>query len=81
MPADFRVSITDAEGKAAYPISGFTYILVYQNLPKDKGAQIVKLLRWALRDGQKLAEPLAYAPLPKELVNKVEEKLKTIQLQ
>jgi phosphate transport system substrate-binding protein len=69
MPEDFRVSITDAEGKGAYPISGFTYLLVY------KDTKLTKFLHWALKDGQKFAEPMHYAPLPKTLVTKVEAKV------
>ena len=78
MPDDFRISITNAEGKSSYPISGFTYLLVYKNMLGDKGVKFVKFLNWALADGQKFAEPLSYAPLPKELVSKVQNKGKTI---
>ncbi len=81
MPADFRVSITDAEGKEAYPISGFTYLLVWSKMPKEKGGEIVKFLKWAVKDGQKFAEPLSYAPLPKALVSKVSEKINAITLE
>jgi phosphate transport system substrate-binding protein len=81
MPADFRVSITDSAGKAAYPISGFTYLLVSQDMKAagPKGKTMVKFLKWAVTDGQKMAEPLAYAPLPKSLVKKVEAKIASIQ--
>lgn len=80
MPADFRVSITQAEGKDSYPISGFTYLLVYKTMPKDKGQKMIKFLRWALRDGSRYAEPLHYAPLPKSLVNRVEAKIDAMTL-
>lgn len=74
MPADFRVSIANADGKEAYPISGFTYLLVYKNMPDAaKGKQIVDFLKWAMKDGQKFAEPLHYAPLPKPVVVKIEK--------
>ncbi len=83
MPADFRVSITDAEGKDSYPISGFTYLLVYKTMApeqfKDKGAKIVKFLHWAIKEGQASAEPLFYAPLPKAMLSKVEAKINEIQ--
>lgn len=71
MPADFRVSITDAPGADAYPISSFTYLLVYKE-PKDKtkGTAIVKFLKWALTDGQKYAPPLAYGSIPAPVVEK-----------
>lgn len=69
MPADFRVSITNAPGKAAYPIASFTWLLVPENIsdPVKKGA-ITGFLRWMLAEGQKQAEALGYAPLPKAVV-------------
>jgi len=81
MPADFRVSITDADGKDAYPISGFTYLLVYKSMPKEKGASLLKFLRWAIKNGQAFAEPLHYAPLPKSMVGKVQAKISEVSLQ
>ncbi len=80
MPEDFRVSITDADGKDAYPISGFTYLLVPAKLEKEKGGKIVKFLKWALKEGQKLAPELHYAPLPAGLAGKVEKKIQSIAL-
>ena len=80
MPADFRVSMTDADGAATYPISAFTYLLVYQEMEKAKGTEIVKLLNWMMKDGQALASPLFYAPLPAATLAKVKAKIKTIQL-
>ncbi|MCM2323146.1 MAG: phosphate ABC transporter substrate-binding protein PstS [Oligoflexia bacterium] len=79
MPPDFRVSITDADGKDSYPISGFTYLLVHQTMPGEKGRAFLKFLGWALKDGQKSAAAMHYAPLPAELVGKVEAKLKEIK--
>jgi len=69
MPADFRVSITNAPGKGAYPISSFTWLLLYEN-PKDKNQAkiMVDFVKWALADGQKFAGGLGYAPLPAEVV-------------
>jgi phosphate transport system substrate-binding protein len=69
MPADFRVSITNAEGKGVYPISSFTWLLLYEN-PKDKAQSkaMVEFVKWALADGQKFAAELGYAPLPPEVV-------------
>lgn len=81
MPKDFRVSITDAAGKNAYPISAFTYLLVYQKMDAKKGAKLVKFLDWALKAGQKDAEPLHYAPLPKQMVSKVQARVKEIQVE
>ena len=69
MPPDFRVSITNAEGKGAYPVSSFTWLLLYEN-PKDKAQSkvMVEFMKWALTDGQKYAAELGYAPLPQEVV-------------
>jgi phosphate transport system substrate-binding protein len=69
MPADFRVSITNAEGKGVYPVSSFTWLLLYEN-PKDKGQSkiMVDFVKWALSDGQKAAGSLGYAPLPEGVV-------------
>ncbi len=69
MPADFRVSITNAPGKGAYPISSFTWLLLYEN-PKDKAQARVMtdFVKWALTDGQKFCAPLGYAPLPANVV-------------
>jgi len=69
MPADFRVSITNAEGKGVYPVSSFTWLLLYEN-PKDKAQSkiMVDFVKWALTDGQKFAGQLGYAPLPAEVV-------------
>jgi len=69
MPADFRVSITNAPGDAAYPISSFTWLLLYEN-PKDKATAktMNDFVKWALGDGQKLCAGLGYAPLPANVV-------------
>ena len=69
MPADFRVSITNAPGKGVYPISSFTWLLLYED-PKDKAQSktMVDFLKWALSDGQKYCADLGYAPLPSEVV-------------
>lgn len=81
MPDDFRVSITNAEGKGAYPISSFTWMLFYRN-PEDKQSArtMVDFMKWALSDGQKFAAPLGYAPLPKPVVEKELPALAGIQL-
>ena len=81
MPDDFRVSITDAPGAAAYPISSFTYLLVYKNqADKTKGDAIVKFLKWALSNGQSYASGLNYAPLPQAVVAKEVKQIDTIIL-
>ena len=69
MPADFRVSITNAPGKGAYPISSFTWLLLYEDA-KDKAQSkaMVDFVKWALSDGQKYCADLGYAPLPDNVV-------------
>jgi phosphate transport system substrate-binding protein len=69
IPADFRVSITDPSGKAAYPICSFTYLLIPSKIddPAKKTA-IKDFLHWMLIDGQNDAEGLSYAKLPKDVV-------------
>jgi phosphate transport system substrate-binding protein len=64
-----RVSITNAEGKGVYPISSFTWLLLYEN-PKDKvqSKTVVDFVKWALTDGQKFCAELGYAPLPEPVV-------------
>jgi len=78
-PEDLRVSITNAAGKGAYPISSYTYILVYKE-QKDaaKGKALVDFLWWGIHDGEKYAKDLQYAPLPQELVTRAEAKINSI---
>lgn len=71
MPDDFRVSITYAAGKDAYPVSSFTWLLVPSKIQDGTKRKILTdFLRWMLKDGQAFAEPLGYAPLPKAVVAK-----------
>ncbi len=81
MPSDFRVSITNSPDAEAYPISGFTWLLVYKK-QKDaaKGQAIVGFLNWMLADGQKFASDLGYAPLPKEVNALVQNTVKKIEV-
>jgi len=81
MPDDFRVSITDAPGADAYPISSFTWLLVYQKQSNHEiGTQIVKFLHWAISDAQKYAPDLKYAPLPAAIVQKETAQIGQIQI-
>jgi phosphate transport system substrate-binding protein len=81
MPADFRVSITDAPGPDAYPISSFTWLLVYQKQSsKEVGDQIKKFLSWSLTEGQTYAPDLKYAPLPPAVVQKETAQIQQIQV-
>jgi len=80
MPEDFRISITNAPGKAAYPICSFTYLLVPTRIEDANKKQVIKdFLTWMLNDGQKAAEPLSYARLPKEVVAKELKQISQIQ--
>lgn len=79
MPDDLRVSIVNAPGDNAYPIAGFTYILVYKEQDNpDKGRALAQFLWWAVHEGEKMAAELGYAPLPPEVVAKVESKLRSM---
>jgi phosphate transport system substrate-binding protein len=82
MPADFRVSITNAAGKDAYPVTSFTWMLFYES-PKNKAQAktMVEFMKWALADGQRFAPDLGYAPLPASVVQMELEALKKIKLQ
>ncbi|MGB9071932.1 MAG: phosphate ABC transporter substrate-binding protein PstS [Terriglobales bacterium] len=79
-PGDFRVSITNAPGKEAYPIATFTYLLVPTHW-KDAGKQkiMVDFLHWMLKDGQQMVEKLDYAKLPQNLVQMEEATIQKIQ--
>jgi len=80
MPADFRVSITDAPGKDAYPISSFTWLLIpEQSKDAAKGKVLADFLNWMVTDGQKLTAALSYAPLPDVVVQKEKEAIKLIK--
>jgi len=78
---DYRISIVDAPGAQSYPISSFTWLLVYQH-QKDavKGKKLVDFLNWAMTEGEKSAPTLDYAPLPAEMVTTVKAKIATIDL-
>ncbi|MFN8178996.1 MAG: phosphate ABC transporter substrate-binding protein PstS [bacterium] len=67
MPKDYRVSITNAQGKSAYPISSFTWLLVPASPKGPMGAALVDFMKWAFTDGQQYCADLGYAPLPKEV--------------
>jgi phosphate transport system substrate-binding protein len=79
MPPDFRVSITNAPGKDAYPISSFTWLLI-PTPSKDpaKGKILADFLNWMVTDGQKMTGALSYAPLPEAVVQKEKEAIKQV---
>lgn len=80
MPADFRVSITNAPGKDAYPISSFTYLLIpVKSKDPAKGKILAEFLNWMVTDGQKTTEALSFAPLPENVAAKVKEAIKQVK--
>src|SRR6266436_4393717 len=80
MPADFRVSITNAPGKDAYPISSFTWLLIPEKSKEAaKGKILADFLNWMVDDGQKMTAELTYAPLPENVAVKVEEAIKEVK--
>jgi len=80
MPDDFRVSITNAPGNTAYPISSFTWLLIPQKFQDGGKRDAVKgFLKWMLAEGQESVEALSYAKLPKEVVEKEKKAINSIQ--
>ena len=80
IPSDFRVSIVNSPNPEAYPVSGFTWILVYKNQSDPvRGQAIVDFLKWAVHDGQQYADDLLYAPLPEDIVTMIDKKLQEIK--
>lgn len=80
MPADFRVSITNAPGKDAYPISSFTWLLIpAQSKDAAKGKILADFLNWMTADGQKMTNALAYASLPDSVAAKEKETIKLVK--
>ena len=80
MPDDFRVSITNPEGKMAYPIASFTWLLIPSKFADAAKGNVVKdFLKWMMTDGQQYCEGLAYAKLPKEVVAKEMKAIAKIQ--
>jgi len=80
IPDDFRFSITNAPGENAYPICGATWLLVYeQQKDATKGKKLVEFLKWAQKDGEKMAKDLDYAPLPEALQARVLKRIDEIR--
>jgi phosphate transport system substrate-binding protein len=77
--SDYRVSIVNAGGAGSYPISSFTWLLVYSTQSDAaKGRKLVDFMRWMYGEGQKSAAALDYAPLPAAMVTQLTERLATI---
>jgi phosphate transport system substrate-binding protein len=73
---DLRISVINSDAKGAYPISSFTWLLVPENNTNPASKEIKSFLNWALKDGQKMASSLDYAPLPKKLSDAILKKIK-----
>jgi len=81
IPDDFRFSITNAPGENAYPICGATWLLVYeQQKDATKGKKLVEFLKWAQKDGEKMAKDLDYAPLPEDLQQRILKRIDEIKM-
>jgi phosphate transport system substrate-binding protein len=80
MPSDYRVSITNAPGKDAYPISTFTWLLIpTKGSDANKHKALVDFLNWMVNDGQKMTKELTYAPLPQEVATKVKSTISQLK--
>jgi len=83
MPDDTRISLTDTAAADGYPISGFTWLIFYKeqkyaDRSKEKADELIKLLWWMIHEGQQIAEPMHYAPIPKSAVAKGEQILQSV---
>lgn len=79
MPDDLRVQITNADGASAYPITSYTYVLVYKDQPDaGKGKVLADFLWWAIHDGERYVKDLHYSPLPVDVVKNVEAKINSM---
>ena len=79
LPNDMKVMVTNSTNAQAYPITGFTWLLVYRNQADcTKGKALVDMLWWAIHDGQQFASPLQYAALPSDAVSKAEAQIRSV---
>jgi phosphate transport system substrate-binding protein len=79
LPEDLTFSLTNKPGKDAYPICGVIWAVCYQNQPADKRQMVANFLQWVTHEGQQFTKERTYAPLPEEIVQRVEAKLKLIK--
>ena len=80
IPSDFRVSLVNSSNPDTYPVSGFTWLLIYKN-QKDpvKGEALVNFIKWAIHDGQEYTKDLLYAPLPEGVVEMIDKKIQEVK--
>ncbi len=79
IPTDLRYTLINPPGDNPYPIAGSTWVVMYRNQLGAKGKELVKFLHWAVHDGQKHLADMRYAPLPPNLVQRIEDKLASIR--
>jgi phosphate transport system substrate-binding protein len=79
IPEDLRYRLTNPPGDGSYSIAGSTWVVLYRNQPGAKGKELVKFLRWAVHEGQQHLADMRYAPLPPNLVQRIDDKLGTIR--
>jgi phosphate transport system substrate-binding protein len=79
IPDDLRYTLTNAPGKDSYPICGTVWAVLYAEQPAGKAEWLAQFLRWVTTDGQRYARELNYAPLPQELIDRIEHKLRLIR--
>jgi phosphate ABC transporter phosphate-binding protein len=79
IPEDLRYTLTNPPGDGSYSIAGSTWLVLYRNQPGTKGKELVNFLRWAVHEGQDHLADMRYAPLPRNLVQRIEDKLSTIR--
>ncbi len=84
LPADTRVSVTDTDAPDGYPLSSFTWLILYKDLKtnvksKKSAEELVDLIWWMIHKGQKYAEPLHYAPIPDAAVKISENILRSLK--
>lgn len=80
IPADLRFYIVNAPGDGSYPITGFSWVVVYQNQSNtDKGQALANLLWWMTHDGQQYSTALNYVPLPSSIVSKDEAQIQSLK--
>lgn len=81
IPSDFRVSLVNSANPEAYPIAGFTWLLIYKSMDDPvKAKAIVEFVKWAVHDGQRYAPELLYAPLPANVVEMIDKKLEDVKV-
>jgi phosphate transport system substrate-binding protein len=78
---DYRISVVNSAARGAYPISSYTWLLVYRNQPDSaKGRKLADFLRWALTEGEQTAAALDFAPLPQQMANRLVQRIDSLRI-